>query len=406
MSITQGATSADELRRLANDHLWLHFTNMHGHEPPIIVRGDGCYLEDVHGKRYLDALAGLFSVNLGYGYGEEIGQAALEQMRELPFYTNWTYAHPRAIELAAEVASLAPGDLNRVFFVLGRFRGGRVGVEARAAVLRRARRCQPNAGCRAGRDDPPAGGRSVAGPQVQGDRPQHRLPRHDVRGPVDQRCRVAPHALRAARARGAAREQHEPLPPAARRDGGGVHRLPPRRARADDPGDGARDGLPGPHGADPERRRLLHRARGLLARRARALRPLRHPALGRRGDHRVRSRRPLVRVRALRHPAGHRHVRQGALLLVRGDRGRRRHRPRDGAVPRGLLDVYARDHVRRPSRDERDRAQEHRDHEAGADHGARPRQRGRLPRRRSRSCSTCRSSATCAEPASSTRSSW
>jgi adenosylmethionine-8-amino-7-oxononanoate aminotransferase len=119
MSITQGAASAEELRRLANDHLWLHFTNMRGQEPPIIVRGDGCYLEDVHGKRYLDALAGLFSVNLGYGYGEEIGQAALEQMRELPFYTNWTYAHPRAIELASEVASLAPGDLNRVFFVSG-----------------------------------------------------------------------------------------------------------------------------------------------------------------------------------------------------------------------------------------------------------------------------------------------
>jgi adenosylmethionine-8-amino-7-oxononanoate aminotransferase len=119
MSITQGAASADELRRLANDHLWLHFTNMGAQEPPIIVRGDGCYLEDVHGNRYLDALAGLFSVNLGYGYGEEIGQAALEQMRELPFYTNWTYAHPRAIELASEVASLAPGDLNRVFFVSG-----------------------------------------------------------------------------------------------------------------------------------------------------------------------------------------------------------------------------------------------------------------------------------------------
>jgi adenosylmethionine-8-amino-7-oxononanoate aminotransferase len=120
MSITQGATSADELRRLASDHLWLHFTKMGGsQETPIIVRGDGCYLEDADGKRYLDALAGLFSVNLGYGFGEEIGQAALEQMRELPFYTNWTYAHPRAIELAAEVASLAPGDLNRVFFCSG-----------------------------------------------------------------------------------------------------------------------------------------------------------------------------------------------------------------------------------------------------------------------------------------------
>jgi adenosylmethionine-8-amino-7-oxononanoate aminotransferase len=58
-------------------------------------------------------------VNIGYSYGEEMGQAALEQMRELPFYTNWSYAHPRAIELAAELASLAPGDLNRVFFVSG-----------------------------------------------------------------------------------------------------------------------------------------------------------------------------------------------------------------------------------------------------------------------------------------------
>src|SRR5262245_58578903 len=86
---------------------------------PVIVRGEGCYLEDVNGKRYLDALAGLFSVNIGYSYGEEIGEAAAAQMRELPFYTNWTYAHPRSIELAAEVASLAPGDLNRVFFVSG-----------------------------------------------------------------------------------------------------------------------------------------------------------------------------------------------------------------------------------------------------------------------------------------------
>src|SRR5207248_3601533 len=88
-------------------------------EVPIIVRGDGCYLEDARGRRYLDALAGLFSVNIGYGFGEEIGEAAAAQMRELPFYTNWSYAHPRAIELAAEIASLAPGDLNRVFFVSG-----------------------------------------------------------------------------------------------------------------------------------------------------------------------------------------------------------------------------------------------------------------------------------------------
>jgi adenosylmethionine-8-amino-7-oxononanoate aminotransferase len=109
-------------QRLAKDHLWMHFTRMGGIETadvPIIVRGDGCHLEDASGRRYIDALAGLFSVNIGYSFGEEIGQAALEQMRELPFYTNWSYAHPRAIELAAEVAALAPGDLNRVFFCSG-----------------------------------------------------------------------------------------------------------------------------------------------------------------------------------------------------------------------------------------------------------------------------------------------
>jgi len=111
-----------DLQKAAKDHLWMHFTRMGGFETedvPIIVRGDGCYLEDSNGKRYLDALAGLFSVNIGYSFGEEIGQAALEQMRELPFYTNWSYAHPPAIELAAEIASLAPGDLNRVFFCNG-----------------------------------------------------------------------------------------------------------------------------------------------------------------------------------------------------------------------------------------------------------------------------------------------
>jgi adenosylmethionine-8-amino-7-oxononanoate aminotransferase len=114
--------SVAELQQKARDHLWLHFTRMGGYqsaEVPIIVRGDGCYLEDINGKRYLDALAGLFAVNIGYGYGEEVGEAAAAQLRELPFYTNWSYAHPRAIELAAEVASLAPGDLNRVFFVSG-----------------------------------------------------------------------------------------------------------------------------------------------------------------------------------------------------------------------------------------------------------------------------------------------
>ena len=120
--MTTASIAPLDLQRAAKEHLWMHFTRMGEFETadvPIIVRGDGCHLEDSNGRRYIDALAGLFSVNIGYSFGDEIGQAAHEQMRELPFYTNWSYAHPRAIELAAEVASLAPGDLNRVFFCSG-----------------------------------------------------------------------------------------------------------------------------------------------------------------------------------------------------------------------------------------------------------------------------------------------
>jgi adenosylmethionine-8-amino-7-oxononanoate aminotransferase len=122
MSTTQERMTPAQLQQAARDHLWFHFTRMGGYadtEVPLIVRGDGCYLEDANGKRYVDALAGLFCVNIGYGYGEEVGEAAAAQLRELPFYINWTYAHPRAIELATEVAGVAPGDLNRVFFVSG-----------------------------------------------------------------------------------------------------------------------------------------------------------------------------------------------------------------------------------------------------------------------------------------------
>lgn len=120
MSTAATERSAQRLREEARDNLWLHFTKLSafdGQPLPIIRRGEGCYVEDVDGKRYLDALAGLFAVQVGYSHGEEIGDAAAAQMRELPFYTNWSYAHPPAIELAAELARLAPGSLSRTFFV-------------------------------------------------------------------------------------------------------------------------------------------------------------------------------------------------------------------------------------------------------------------------------------------------
>jgi adenosylmethionine-8-amino-7-oxononanoate aminotransferase len=111
-----------ELQQLARRHLWMHFSRMGSygpdHEIPIITRAEGCYVYDDHGNRYLDGLSGLFCVNAGHGR-TELGEAAARQVEELDFYTLWSYAHPRAIELAARIAALAPGDLNRVFFTSG-----------------------------------------------------------------------------------------------------------------------------------------------------------------------------------------------------------------------------------------------------------------------------------------------
>ncbi len=109
------------LQQAAKEHLWMHFTRMGAYaeaDVPILVRGEGCYVFDEHGKRYLDGLSALFCVNAGHGRAE-IADAMARQAKELAFFTNWSYAHPRAIELAARVASLAPEGLERVFFTSG-----------------------------------------------------------------------------------------------------------------------------------------------------------------------------------------------------------------------------------------------------------------------------------------------
>ncbi len=115
----QAKADASALQEQAQRHLWMHFTRMGAfgpeHEVPIIVRGEGCYVWDDHGNRYLDGLSALFCVNSGHGRSE-LGDAMAAQVRELDFITVWSYAHPGAIRLATRIASLAPGDLNRVFF--------------------------------------------------------------------------------------------------------------------------------------------------------------------------------------------------------------------------------------------------------------------------------------------------
>ncbi len=106
------------LQEAAKRHLWLHFTRHSTFEDadvPTIVRGVGQYVFDQHGKRYLDGLSGLFVSQIGHGR-TEVAEAAARQAAELAYYPLWSYAHPRAVELAERLAGYAPGDLNRVFF--------------------------------------------------------------------------------------------------------------------------------------------------------------------------------------------------------------------------------------------------------------------------------------------------
>ncbi len=129
--LTAGATLQEQARR----HLWMHFTRMgeysDEHEIPIIVKGEGCYVYDEHGRRYLDGLASLFCSQLGHGRADLV-QAGADQAKELGYFSSWSYTHPRAIELATRVAALTPGDLNRVFFTNS-------GSEAVEAALKLAR---------------------------------------------------------------------------------------------------------------------------------------------------------------------------------------------------------------------------------------------------------------------------
>jgi adenosylmethionine-8-amino-7-oxononanoate aminotransferase len=133
--LTADATLQEQARR----HLWMHFTRMgeysDSNEIPIIVRGEGCYVYDEHGKRYLDGLASLFCSQLGHGRADLV-QAGADQAKDLGYFSSWSYAHPRTIELATRIAELAPGDLNRVFFT----NSGSESVEAALKLSRQYHR--------------------------------------------------------------------------------------------------------------------------------------------------------------------------------------------------------------------------------------------------------------------------
>jgi adenosylmethionine-8-amino-7-oxononanoate aminotransferase len=107
-----------DIRKTAKDHLWMHFAQIPSEGPIIMERGEGCYVWDTDGNRYLDALAGLFVSAVGHGR-HELANAASKQAEQLAYFPVWGMAHRPAAELAAKLAELSPGDMDRVFFTSG-----------------------------------------------------------------------------------------------------------------------------------------------------------------------------------------------------------------------------------------------------------------------------------------------
>ena len=350
------------------------------HEVPIITRAEGCYVYDDHGNRYLDGLSGLFCVNAGHGR-TEYGEAAARQVEELDFYTLWSYAHPKAIELAARIATLAPGDLNRVFFTSG-------GSEAVESALKLARNYH----------------------RMHGKGQKHKVIAREV----------AYHgtSFGALSATGITelRSQFEPADPG---------RLP-RPEHEHLPL--ARGPRPALGGADAIEERIVFEGPETVA--AVILEPVQNaggcfvPPDGyfqrvreicdqlrraddlRRGDLRLGSPRPLLRLRTLRLRPGHDHHRQGADLGLRADGRGDRLRPGRRAVHAGQRLLRPRLHLRRPPDRRRDRDGQPRRLRARGPLRARAAPRRASSARCSSPCTSCRSSATCAAPATSTRSSW
>ena len=122
-------------------HLGMHFASAaawRDPERPVFVRGEGCYLWDEHGNRFLDGLSGLFCVNIGHGRAD-IAAAAGDQAKRLAFATNWSAAHPPSLEAADLISGLAPGDLDVVFFVNS-------GSEANESAIKFARQYHQSRG--------------------------------------------------------------------------------------------------------------------------------------------------------------------------------------------------------------------------------------------------------------------
>ena len=372
----------DRLQQSAKDNLMLHFSKQQVDDLLVLDRGEGPYVYDTTGRQYIDALSSLFCSQLGYSYGDEMAEAAADQLRRLSFNTTWGTAHPPAIELAEKISDLAPADDYRVFFT----GGGSESVESAWKLVRehfiaigQPQRTKAIAR-RTAYHGVTLGALSFTGvPAVQG-----RL----RRGP-DRTSATSRTPTRSA-----------PRTPTTRRpsaDGCSPRsRTRSSSAGADEVALIIAEPIQNAGGCLDSPTRLLDGA-------ADARRHVRRAADGRRGDHRVRPHRRVVRRLARGRGPRPDQRRQGADVRLRAHGRDAGPRPGGGAAGRAGQGLPARHHLRRAPAERRAGLEEHRDHRARPGAGERAgagRPAGSVG---SPTCSTCRSSATSEVPASSGR---
>ena len=132
----------DQLVQWGLEHFWTQNHQMADLVAPggynIMVRGEDCYVYDIEGNKYIDAMGGLFLKNIGHSH-PEIAAAVAEQMTTLAYTNSGAYSSVPGILLSKKLAEITPGDMNRVFFCGG-------GSEAVEIALKMARQYQYLAG--------------------------------------------------------------------------------------------------------------------------------------------------------------------------------------------------------------------------------------------------------------------
>ena len=272
---------------------------------------------EADGTRLLDAMSGLFTTQIGYSHGAELGEAAARAARVARLLSRTGRRRTRAALALTErdPRARAAENLTRVFFTSGGSEAVESAWKLVAPALPRARRAAA----------------------AQDHRPPRRLPRLHARGALADRHPGRAGAVRAAPRRRPPRREHRPPQLRPRRHGRRVDRrrhAPPRSS--------ARSSPRGPTPSRPSSSSRCRTPGGCLApppgygsRAARDLRPLRRAALVRRGDHGLRPARRVVRLDRLGFDARHDHVREGHDLGLRAARRRALHRRGRRAADRG-----------------------------------------------------------------------